>query len=492
MRNLLALALACMAITGTNAHAVDLSAGKIVKFLNKEGPLKDKALVKFVKDPAIVAPLPDPTCPGTSNYRLITDRHDTGAIPLNCTNWKAAGSSGYKYLDKGLSAGGLKIAKLKATSSGGQLLLKWKGFNYGQIAIDGPIDYVEARLTVDGTEFCGRFESPPSEEKKNELAKVIFKGPSTGCAPLPTPTSTPSPTDTPVPPESFTPTPTETGTPTPTETATASATPTITPTPTVTHTATPTAIPDAFRVDSLSLRDPHIFVNIGTCFDITEPNLLGISINELIADAITMDDPTAPDGLLDASVLSVFRPLTQPPLPGGVAEIYTADCTVPLGGETCSPGVAPPAIAAYANQSSGTCATPIGGTTGPENAGPYPPGIASPAAPCYASLPTDTTFNLAGIDIALEDVVQGATFVGNPATSVTDGLIIGFLSETDADLIILPATLPIIGNSPLSSVLPGGIGSCAPTDDRDMGPGGEMGWYFYLNFTAHQVTWTGP
>ena len=34
MRNLLALALACTAIAGTSAHAVDLNAGKIVKFLN--------------------------------------------------------------------------------------------------------------------------------------------------------------------------------------------------------------------------------------------------------------------------------------------------------------------------------------------------------------------------------------------------------------------------------------------------------------------------
>ncbi len=269
-------------------------------------------------------------------------------------------------------------------------------------------------------------------------------------------------------------------------------TPTVTATPTVTDTATPTAIPDAFRVDSLSLRDPHIFVNLGLCYDITDPSFLGISINELIADAITMDDPAAPDGLLDASILSVFRPLEQPPLPGAIAEIYTADCTVPLGSESCSPGAAPPGIATYANQSSGTCATPIGGTTGPANAGPYPPGIASPAAPCYASLPIDTTFDLAGIEIALEDVVQGATYVGTPATSLTDGLIIGFLSEADADLIILPATLPIVAWQPLSSVLPGGTGSCAPDDDRDMGPGGEMGWYFYLNFTAHHVTWTGP
>ncbi len=79
MRNALALATACLIFTGAAVQAVDLTAGKIAKFGNKAGAVKDKALVKFVKDPAIVAPLPDPTCPGTSAYRLITNRHDTGS-----------------------------------------------------------------------------------------------------------------------------------------------------------------------------------------------------------------------------------------------------------------------------------------------------------------------------------------------------------------------------------------------------------------------------
>ncbi len=493
MRLVLTLALATLTMAAPASRAIDLTAGKIAKFSDKPGLVKDKALVKFVKDLAIVAPLPDPTCPGTSSYRLITNNQDTGPIGLNCANWKTAGSSGYKYLDKGLVAGGLKVGKVKATSKGGLLLLKWKDFNYGQIAIGGPVDYVEARLTIDGTEYCGRFESPPSEVKKNEAEKVIFKGPSTACGPLPTATATPSATDTPVPPESFTPTSTATNTPTSTHTATITETPTASETPTDTATATPTAIPNAFRVDSLSLRDPHVFVDIGACVDVTEPIGLGVSINELISDAITMDGDVPADGLLDVSILSVFRPLEQPPLAGAIAEIYTGDCTVPFGSESCSPGAAPPGITSYVNQSSGTCATPVGGTTGPANVGTYPPGIASPAADCYASLPLDSTFDLAGISIALEDVVQGATYVGAPATSLTDGLIIGFLSEADADAILLPASLPaFLAGKPLSSVLAGGSGSCASTDDRDTGPSGAMGWYFYLNFTAHEVTWTGP
>jgi hypothetical protein len=490
MRYALGLVLICLALAGSTAHAVDLTAGKIAKFFDKDGPLKDKALVKVVKDPAIAAPLPDPTCPGSSSVRLITDNQDTGPIALDCQRWKAAGSSGFKYLDKGLSAGGLKVGKLKVTAKGGLLLLKWKGFYYGQIAIDGPVAYVEARLTIDGTEYCARFEAPPSEEKKNEPGKVIFKGPSTGCDPLPTPTSSPSPTDTPIPPETFTPTATATDTPTPTQTATATDTPTAPPTATQTSTVTPTAIPAAFRLDSLQLRDPHIWIDIGVCIDVTDPNFLGLSINELIADAITMD--SEPDGLLDASVLSVFRPLEQPPAPGAIAEIYTADCTAPLGSEVCAPGAQPPGITSYTNQSSGTCVMPVTGTTGPDNLATYPPGISTPAADCYASQQIDATFDLAGIQIDLENVVEGATYVGTPATGLSDGLIVGFLSEQAANGILLPMDLPIVGGQALSTLLPGGQNSCATSDDTDIGPSGVRGWYFYLNFTAHQVTWTGP
>jgi len=85
-----------------------------------------------------------------------------------------------------------------------------------------------------------------------------------------------------------------------------------------------------------------------------------------------------------------------------------------------------------------------------------------------------------------------ATYVGNPASSLSNGLIVGFLAESTADTILLPPTVPLFGNQPLSVVLPGGTGNCALHDDRDVGPGGALGWYFYLNFSAHRVTWTGP
>jgi hypothetical protein len=76
-----------------------------------------------------------------------------------------------------------------------------------------------------------------------------------------------------------------------------------------------------------------------------------------------------------------------------------------------------------------------------------------------------------------------------------NGIIRGFISEADADSIELPAGLPLVGEQPVSSLFPGGTGNCRTgegIDDRDIGPDSEPGWYFYLNFTAHEVDWTGP
>jgi hypothetical protein len=128
----------------------------------------------------------------------------------------------------------------------------------------------------------------------------------------------------------------------------------------------------------------------------------------------------------------------------------------------------------------------VPGTTGPGNAGAYTPAIGTATGPCAASIPTDITFNLGVFSIPLENVQVGATYVGTPATGLINGLIRGFISEDDAAAIVLP---DLVGGGALPSVLPGGTGSCAPHDDRDVSPSLESGWYVYLNFTAHAVTW---
>jgi hypothetical protein len=58
--------------------------------------------------------------------------------------------------------------------------------------------------------------------------------------------------------------------------------------------------------------------------------------------------------------------------------------------------------------------------------------------------------SLAGIPLALSDTYLAATYVGDPATSLTNGLIRGFISETAANNTIIPGHLwPV---QPLSSL----------------------------------------
>src|SRR5262245_11782281 len=318
-----------------SAADVALLGGKIAKLKDKSGTASDKAMVKFIKDAALTTAPPNPLCPAVSTVRLKSDTADV-LTTLDCSHWSATGS-GYKYQDITASSGGVQKIILTANSKGGKLLLKLRSSFYGNNALSGQIAFLEAQLAIDATSFCGRFESPPGVFKVNDIEKVVVTGPSTACIPdTPTPTNTTTITPT----ASLTPTVTATATitSTPTDTGTVTQTPTVTdtvpPGSTATDTRTPTptptpGAPDAFRVDSISLRDPHVFVPVLGCFDATS------FLNSQISPLLTTDGGS--DGFLDLSLLTLFRPLQQPPLLGSNLDIVTADCTPPAGSETCSP-----------------------------------------------------------------------------------------------------------------------------------------------------------
>jgi hypothetical protein len=157
----------------------------------------------------------------------------------------------------------------------------------------------------------------------------------------------------------------------------------------------------------------------------------------------------------------------------------------------------------------------------------YSPAIVSPTAPmggtCYLANAGTITFDLGGIPITLSDAAIGGEYSGSPATNIVDGLIRGFLSERDANFTYIPSGTTGIGSidcQPLSRLLPGGDpppfmmgdpqppapcaartvgsdlgancrgGATSGNSDRDMGPMGVMGWYFYLNFRARVVPYT--
>jgi hypothetical protein len=473
---------------------VPLLQGRVAKLKNKAGTVFDKLGVTFSGESGLTGVLPDPRCPAVSSIRLKTDAAEVVA-PLDCSLWTAKGT-GYSYKDKTGGLDGVQQVKFVSQASGGKLKLKMRGAPYGVHALAAPIDFLEMHLAVDAAEYCGRFESPPATFKKNQVDGVSIKGPSLPCAPpstpSATPTDTPTPTVTPTPPSTAT--ATITSTPSVTPTVTVTLTPSLTPTQTQTATITPTPItPDVFRIDSLALRDPHVFVNFLGCNDGTNPpGVFGVfSANGEIATQITTDGDM--DGNLDLNLLALFRPLSQPPAAGAALEIAVGLCTTPLGSEVCSPDMGAPQGTTYTNQAAGTCLAPLAGTTGLNNlpATPYAPAITTSTAPCFSTAPATVAFPLGLFTIPLQEVRASAQYVGDPAAQLIDGLLFGFLSETDANNTLLPATLPLVGGQPITVLLPGGTGACPTHTAKDIGPGGQQGWYFYLNFTAHRVTWTG-
>ncbi len=236
----------------------------------------------------------------------------------------------------------------------------------------------------------------------------------------------------------------------------------------------------ALRMTDLDLRDPHIFFDLLGCRDVTDVLLFGFSVNNEIQTNITTDGDA--DGNLDLSYLILFDPLDQGGA-GGTLRFGTADCTAPMASTSCVPDGSPLTTAGYSNQGAGICLSPITGTTRP-----YTPAVTSSSAPCFVTGQTTIALDLGGIPITLRNAQIGATYVGNPAANLVNGLVRGFISETDANNTIIPASFPQVGGQPLSSLLPGGVGNCrsATASDKDVHES-VVGWWFYFNFTAAQV-----
>jgi len=233
-----------------------------------------------------------------------------------------------------------------------------------------------------------------------------------------------------------------------------------------------------FRISDLDLRDPHIWAIAIGCTDLTD--LPNVGLNPQIQASIQGD--AGGDGFLDASTLLEFLPLDQSAATN-LFDAGAANCTAPVASTTCGV-IATPLLAGDATLPlSGNCGQPIAGTTRP-----YTPPVTNASSPCFRSITGTLTLNLGGVSVALTDAQIAATFDGTPpATSLSNGLMRGFLSEADANATIIPATVPLIGGRPLASVLAGGTGACPAFSDKDTGPGSVTGWYFYLNFPAQRL-----
>lgn len=248
---------------------------------------------------------------------------------------------------------------------------------------------------------------------------------------------------------------------------------------------TPTA-PTVFRIDSLALRDPHVFIDadIFGCLDGTdEVGLPGAdSVNDLIDGFLNQDGDG--DGCLDTTTLIAFRPWVATDTGTETVDFRSGQCA---SATECGPGDSSAGSRTlYSTQAMGTCLEPLVATTSG-----YSPTITSSDAPCFGSVIGDASLAFLGnIPLNLQDVQIAAMFSGGePPSNLVSGLLFGFLLESEADAFILPADLPVVGGQTLSSLFPGGTGNCAAGDDRDT-HNLESGWWLYFNFTASAITWS--
>lgn len=241
--------------------------------------------------------------------------------------------------------------------------------------------------------------------------------------------------------------------------------------------------PTAFRVNHMEIRDPHIYYD-STCGDITN------IANFLLNDSIVKDKSMPPDGSLDLSVVTVFRPLAQS-APTGMLDVdFGPTCSVPFETTSCTSDGTHSTSSTANNATSGVCLDTLPGTIFPS----YSPAITKPSAPCFSSDSETLDVSLGTVVIHLEDARLGGTYVGNPATQVSDGMIRGFISVARARTTLFPADLPLVGGKTLAQLLIGGDNMCPRSDggtDLDVGPDGVTpGWYFYINYTSGKVPYS--
>jgi hypothetical protein len=224
--------------------------------------------------------------------------------------------------------------------------------------------------------------------------------------------------------------------------------------------------PTAFRVTAMQLMDPHTFA-FGN--DVT-----GL-VDDSIASSIEEDGDDPADNLLDLNLAIVFKPLQQSASTSPV-DITFPECTAPLETTACTQTTNTQVIAATATNTDGECLGAIAGTVTPYN----PPVMTVPAS-CFQTSEIDVTVSLGTVTLPLKDAQISATYSGDPATTLTTGLLRGFVTKADADVILLPDSLPVVGGNPLSTVL--------KPEDMDTNDNVD-GWWFYLSLEAAVVDYT--
>ena len=212
----------------------------------------------------------------------------------------------------------------------------------------------------------------------------------------------------------------------------------------------------------LELKDPHVHAVLPLfgCRDITNnvPFTPGAAFNEIIQHDLLSDDNN--DGKLDLSPIIVFldpHSITtgvgspeggfeiDPDDPGGEAAFHLAACTYPPESSICGQDTEEPVFYTdYTNGITGTCLSPLPGTTRP-----YEPGVVAPQGPCFVSEPFGMRLDFGELTVWLEDAKVAAKY--EAPFELLDGVIMGFLTEAVAETTIFDETVPLVGGA-LSSV----------------------------------------
>jgi hypothetical protein len=226
--------------------------------------------------------------------------------------------------------------------------------------------------------------------------------------------------------------------------------------------------PTAYRADSITLMDPHLFALDGAV-DVTS------TVNTSITTGITEDGDDPPDGQLDLSIVLVFRPIDVAGTATPVDAVVSANCTAPLAGTSCTVDEGSTVTPSTATNGASACLTPEAGTTGG-----YDPAVGVPAGPCFVSDKEVVTLIASGVELELQDTLISADYGATGAPDrLEHGLLIGFMTEETANNTTIPADTPIVGGEMLATLL--------KDEDKDTGPGGASGWWFFFNFEAGVV-----
>lgn len=282
--------------------------------------------------------------------------------------------------------------------------------------------------------------------------------------------------------------------------------------------------PTAFRVTSLELISPRITIDLSIlgCFDATETPLplVSFSVNSALEEALRPTMPASgPAGSYSLHIVDVFRPLNPTAATTAIELHLNAACMEAPTPDSCGPDATPEIMTATANnRSTGTCFMPdpadVNSRAGTPTA--YTPTVNTVSGPCFITDEQSLTITLTVMGellaIPLERARVAGTYSGTPPNRIVTGVVTGFLSETAAADILLPAGLPLIGGNPLYQHLQAGdrsamnsdghlipdgcnVSGGAHEDDADTvtNDAGETvrGFWFFLNVEAELVDWTG-